>query len=654
MAFLREALTKREPPKGVLAPMLGQGMRAPVEGVPGPAVAPRKKKGVGYYAGPHAMEGAQNLGDLLSFYATDMSDASDVKYYNESARSAFQNAFAGKFGAAGNDAAVAAASAAGMALPFIGLGGMAKAFQGSPHTYGRDIKGTKHGLDLSKIGTGEGAQAYGRGGYLAEARDVGEGYRKTTSFADLKRKFQDELPDDADFDEVLELAQSGAFGSKGREVVEALHGDDWLGFDYPSQAISAAMSRRIGDFDPSPRLRKAVDDSGHIYEYDVDDAAIEKMLDWDKPLSEQPESVKAAINSIYKHPVRVRKSDVETNKWIATDADGKYVASRPHDFNFEDLPGEYFGTFTGSDALREAGIPGVKYLDQMSRVQGNANAPYWNLIRESDGVTVKQVVSKPKEAPPGFRLEGPIDERTRNFVIFDEDIAKLTARDDVRFDTPELPMDEASRMARAKDGDFNIDAYHGTNDDVTSFDLDHPNRYDSGWLGEGVYATSDPGLASSYATLKSMKPQRWADPTRIRGQGDQVVPLKVRLKNPYMATLADKERIKMIEWQKGKEAAKAASKKWTDELKAKGHDGVILKYDPKDVGAANASTEYVVFDPKNIRSRFAKFDPAKKDSTDIMAGAAAIPLGAMASNDHKKRNRDAPSTQSWKEMRFDK
>ena len=34
------------------------------------------------------------------------------------------------------------------------------------------------------------------------------------------------------------------------------------------------------------------------------------------------------------------------------------------------------------------------------------------------------------------------------------------------------------------------------------------------------------------------------------------------------------------------------------------------------------ATSYIVFDPKNIRSRFAKFDPAKKDRAglDFAAG----------------------------------
>ena len=76
------------------------------------------------------------------------------------------------------------------------------------------------------------------------------------------------------------------------------------------------------------------------------------------------------------------------------------------------------------------------------------------------------------------------------------------------------------------------------------------------------------------------------------------------------------------------QAARAAADEWTAELQKKGHDGVVLQYDPKDVGAANASKEVVVFDTRNVRSTSAKFDPAKADSADLLAAnpaTAALP-----------------------------
>jgi hypothetical protein len=42
-------------------------------------------------------------------------------------------------------------------------------------------------------------------------------------------------------------------------------------------------------------------------------------------------------------------------------------------------------------------------------------------------------------------------------------------------------------------------------------------------------------------------------------------------------------------------------------------------------------------DPKNIRSRFARFDPEFKHLSNISAGVAAAPLGLLALQEDRKR-----------------
>jgi hypothetical protein len=65
------------------------------------------------------------------------------------------------------------------------------------------------------------------------------------------------------------------------------------------------------------------------------------------------------------------------------------------------------------------------------------------------------------------------------------------------------------------------------------------------------------------------------------------------------------------------------------EAKAKGHDALILQntYDP-GAGTAKLVDVGVVFDPAQIRSKFAKFDPKNINSPDILA--AGVPLGLLA------------------------
>ena len=85
-----------------------------------------------------------------------------------------------------------------------------------------------------------------------------DGVSRNKPLKDIKNKFLDELPEDADFDEVMELVEEGYFSPDMAEVLRALEADDFLGFDYPSQGISAAYGDNIGDYDPSQRLLDAI------------------------------------------------------------------------------------------------------------------------------------------------------------------------------------------------------------------------------------------------------------------------------------------------------------------------------------------------------------------------------------------------------------
>jgi hypothetical protein len=113
--------------------------------------------------------------------------------------------------------------------------------------------------------------------------------------------------------------------------------------------------------------------------------------------------------------------------------------------------------------------------------------------------------------------------------------------------------------------------YHGTADDFSTFDLYHRNRKDKGWLGRGVYVTSSTHLAETYASLKG-------------GYRNQVVmPLCMAVRNPYVATLADKQKLR---W-----ADQAEIDNITNDLKQAGHDGVVLEY---GAGMSNAESVAVL------------------------------------------------------------
>ena len=120
--------------------------------------------------------------------------------------------------------------------------------------------------------------------------------------------------------------------------------------------------------------------------------------------------------------------------------------------------------------------------------------------------------------------------------------------------------------------------YHGTADSFDYFDLDHPNRHDSGFAGTGVYLTPDKPLNKIYKSNKS---------NRTKGE-PKIIELYARLENPKTISNTKKDDIK--------QGGKAASDGYRDQLIAEGHDGVIVK------NAAGEVQEIVIFDSYAVKS----------------------------------------------------
>lgn len=146
--------------------------------------------------------------------------------------------------------------------------------------------------------------------------------------------------------------------------------------------------------------------------------------------------------------------------------------------------------------------------------------------------------------------------------------------------------------------------YHGTKGAIEpGFDLDHPGRKDAGWLGRAVYVTDDPKLANAYASMK-------------RGAGgENVLPLAIRIENPYRASLSDKQALRYLS-QEGVDV-------WTAQIQQAGHDGVVLTY-------PDGTSEIAVFDPARVRSVFAAFDPDQAGSNELKASIPEAPFERRA------------------------
>ena len=292
-----------------------------------------------------------------------------------------------------------------------GLGGI-RAYHGSPHSFKE--------FDISKIGTGEGAQAYGHGLYFAENESVAKSYREGL-----------------------------AGGRPGKHIVGGKETDPKTFTDAEALAYSAIRQGKIHDMTPddvlnvvtiSPKTPQSMVDEareilkrddyryqepGHMYEVDIA-ADPEAFLDWDKPLSEQPVPVQQSLaklgvtppaevddvglRGIINRAIRMNGGDADPHsisilinndqnlfkaaerhaRMSGIDVDNDMNWASPGDYVTEKADAYLRGrSVTGEDIhrrmgerpdtaskMREAGIPGIKYLDQGSRAGGIGSRNY--------------------------------------------------------------------------------------------------------------------------------------------------------------------------------------------------------------------------------------------------------------------------------------
>lgn len=104
-----------------------------------------------------------------------------------------------------------------------------------------------------------------------------------------------------------------------------------------------------------------------------------------------------------------------------------------------------------------------------------------------------------------------------------------------------------------------------------------------------MYITSAPQIANEYARMK-------------HGNGNKnVVPLYAAVRNPFVASLDIKHALMS--------KSQGAIDKFTDDLKSKGHDGVVLEY-------PDGTVEMVAFEPTQVKSALSntgEFSPTNPD-----------------------------------------
>lgn len=300
-----------------------------------------------------------------------------------------------------------AATAAREAAPGI------RAYHGSPHEFEK--------FSLSKIGTGEGAQAYGHGLYFAEAEDTAKAYRDALKWRGV------------DWDDPGVIAAN---------VLEKHRGNRQAAIDQLVEANRRNLGYKASEAGNVKRqqaielLKKdlpvgASTNPGRMYEVNIG-AHFDDFLDWDKPLTEQSPKVREvleglgfgatsrSVRSNYEQAIRAAaKTPDDADKAIRIaremiagqrprtgqyahqhwEALEKYAPGVDHNaiHDIVATPGESGEDIyrnlphvladrglaprmssqslaeDATEALRQAGVPGIKYLDQGSRAAGEGS-----------------------------------------------------------------------------------------------------------------------------------------------------------------------------------------------------------------------------------------------------------------------------------------
>jgi len=309
-----------------------------------------------------------------------------------------------------------------------------RAYHGSPHSFDR--------FSLDKIGTGEGAQAYGHGLYFAGNEDVARQYRNNLT-RDVQYRAdgsvwnpQNELQhlnvraaanqNGDDLAATLERAYEAALRAEpGGQAARAAEADiahleairdsggllpnrmtvngrplDDIYRTYELRADSGSFPEAQADYDRLALLEQLQIDGdpydilgsrredyspealdwfereivpgfkrpGSMYEVGIN-AHPDTFLDWDRPMAEQPESVRAALEDVLANVPGVRDNlqpyEIDTGPSNGSNLMGAFSEARP---------GDYRTAMT--DELRQRGVNGIRYLDGNSRGAGEGSSNY--------------------------------------------------------------------------------------------------------------------------------------------------------------------------------------------------------------------------------------------------------------------------------------
>ncbi len=240
-------------------------------------------------------------------------------------------------------------------------GGGITAYHGSPHDFDQ--------FDISKVGSGDGAQAYGHGLYFAA--------NEPTAI-----KYRDYLSKDAALKQASDSGDLAKPEWKAATIVDQ-YGSEEKAIAALKDAVSRGYTHNQDYIDAieSGRHKQISIPKGHMYQVAIQ-AHPDHMLDWDKPLDQQPYIMQRLVDA------GVMRPDGElTFMYNEAPARGGEL--------YERLTSPLAAKLTGgssqkhaSEFLHSIGIKGIKYLDSGPRSVGKGSNNY--VVFNHDLVGIKR------------------------------------------------------------------------------------------------------------------------------------------------------------------------------------------------------------------------------------------------------------------------
>lgn len=272
-----------------------------------------------------------------------------------------------------------------------------KAFHGSPYDFDR--------FDLTRIGTGEGAQAYGHGLYFAESEPIAQHYRQKLSAVNS-----------TPLEEVL-MTMDGSPAAQARFDNDVRQAVSFASTSSSAEGAAKDFAAFTGR-DVTPELvdafEKAMAEKGRMYEVNIQGSP-DEFINYDARLDEQSDLVKDVLGTGVE-TAAARLQRAYTNEMFGGDMIGQDRAT----------PREV------SQGLLSRGIKGIRYLDASSRGMGYKI----NLSRKGEPYETEPIEAgsrRQAEALAKEYQEKGFDTNieaigNRNMVVFDDRLVEIVRK----------------------------------------------------------------------------------------------------------------------------------------------------------------------------------------------------------------------------------